>query len=444
MPGLTRFQAAAWAELDRRLDPASRAPIAVGFSGGGDSLAALLLVRDWAERAGRPVLALTVDHGLNVDSAAWTAQAGAQAEALGCPWRALRWDGDKPAAGLPAAARRARHALLADAAREAGAAVVVLGHTADDMAEGEAMRAHDAPTLGRLRPWSPSPAWPQGRGVFLLRPLLGAGRAELRAWLTAQGLSWLEDPANTDPRYARARARDYLSPAHSRACGNPDLLSSQKAAEMKQAWVPACAGMSGNEEQAGAVSLQRSGAVGAVVSAALLCAAGTARPPRSADLTRLLARLSAQEGFTATLCGARIEAGERTLITREPGRSPPAPLRLQSGAPAVWDGRFEILAEAAGLTVATLAGHAARLPATDRDRLRACPPAARPTLPALLQPDGSVSLPAPFGSGPATARALAPARLAAALGRVACERDIAVSDAQPQGPHGAAGVVTLC
>ena len=33
------------------------------------------------------------------------------------------------------------------------------------------------------RVWSPSPAWPEGRGVFLLRPLLAHRRAELRALL---------------------------------------------------------------------------------------------------------------------------------------------------------------------------------------------------------------------------------------------------------------------
>ena len=56
----------------RRLDPGSAAPLAVGFSGGGDSLALLLAARTWARANGRPLLALTVDHGLNSQSAART------------------------------------------------------------------------------------------------------------------------------------------------------------------------------------------------------------------------------------------------------------------------------------------------------------------------------------------------------------------------------------
>jgi tRNA(Ile)-lysidine synthase len=76
------------------------------------------------------VVSLTVDHQLQPASAAWTADAVAKARALGAEARALAWTGDKPATGLSAAARAARHALLADAARAAGARVLLLGHTA--------------------------------------------------------------------------------------------------------------------------------------------------------------------------------------------------------------------------------------------------------------------------------------------------------------------------
>ncbi len=354
--------------LDRRLDPVSAAPLAVGFSGGGDSLFLLKATLDWARARGRPLLALTVDHQLQPDSARWTAEAVAKARALGAQARALAWTGDKPSAGLPAAARLARHALLANAAREAGAKVLLLGHTASDLAEGAAMRAEGS-SVPDPREWAPSPVWPEGRGVFLLRPLLSLSRAGIRALLAAEGETWLDDPANADLRYARARAR---------AAG---------AGEIPEIEGPTPVPPTFAVDAAGTIRLSRGVAAGHL-AAALLCAAGTARPPRGERLSRLVQRLRSGEAFTATLAGARIEAGTEVLICRDAGESARgglAPLDLAPGETGVWDGRWEVAAGQAPLTVTALKGRASSLSAEQRARLTAVPAVERPSLPLLLR-----------------------------------------------------------
>ncbi|MBU2382855.1 MAG: PP-loop family protein, partial [Alphaproteobacteria bacterium] len=95
------------ARLDARLCRTVEAPLAVALSGGGDSVALLALVADWARANGRRVLALTVDHGLNAGSRDWARRCETVARAAGADWRDLRWTGDKPGTGLPAAARAA-------------------------------------------------------------------------------------------------------------------------------------------------------------------------------------------------------------------------------------------------------------------------------------------------------------------------------------------------
>lgn len=408
------------ASLERRLDPANRAPLALGYSGGGDSLALLVGALQWAKAHGRRVVALTVDHGLHPDSAAWTLEAGVTAQRLGVDWRGLCWTGDKPKHGLPEAARLARHRLLAEAARRAGAGVLLLGHTATDIAESDLMRAGATPQLGRLRDWAPSPVWPEGRGVFLLRPLLGLTRAELRAWLAGQGLSWRDDPANEDARFARARARAVLGEQASAMAEEESLLA---------AWLSA-----GQAGAAGEIALSRdrlragpAAEARRVLAASLLCASGRETPPRAGEVARLHDRLAGAGEVAATLAGARLAADEASvLLVKErgrAGRAEPA-LTLQASEAGVFDGRFEVRA-GEPLTVVPLAGRAARLSEADRRHLAQMDARVRPSLPCLITERGAVALPAPFGTGPAQARALAPLRWTSALGGIDGEQALA-------------------
>jgi tRNA(Ile)-lysidine synthase len=419
------------AALDHRLRPHAAAPLAVGFSGGGDSLALLILTLDWARAHGRTVVSLTVDHQLNPASSAWTVDAVAKARALGAQAQALAWTGPKPASGLSAAARAARHALLANAARAAGARVLLLGHTADDLAEAALMRAEGS-TVSDPRDWSPSPAWPEGRDVFVLRPLLAVRRGEIRDWLAARGEAWLDDPANADPRSARARARSRLNisppPRGEGAGGRGKPCAPRPTPGPPPQPLPA--------KGRGYLMVPRTAAA-AHVAVACLCAAGTSRPPRGARLQRLVERIGSGETFTATLAGARIEAvGETVGFFREPGEArraagtPPNDpsdrlphggrvySELPVGQPLVWEGRYELTAAEPGLIVRPLQGLAARLPAAQRQALKGFPAAARPGLPAVSAPDGTVTCPILAEAKTTRARCLVMDRFEAATGRV--------------------------
>jgi tRNA(Ile)-lysidine synthase len=377
--------------LDRRLLPGGARPIAVALSGGGDSLALLLAAADWGRVTGRKLLVLTVDHGLRPQSADWTRSCAATATRLGLPFHALTWEGDKPTTGLPAAARAARHRLLADAARTAGARVILLGHTADDVLEARRMRAEGA-TTPEPREWTPSPAWPQGRGLFLLRPLLTTRRAAIRDWLTARGEAWIEDPANADLAYARPRAR--------RAIAREGGDLTPPAPE------PAAAGLAlaVRMDESGGFALPRRSlrdaepaAARRFTAVACLCAAGTDRAPARARTQRLADRLRDVETFAASLAGARIEADENEVrVMREPGeasRGGLAAIRLEAEQTTVWDGRFEITAGDRPTEVRALAGLASQLDAHDRGYLTRLPPKARATLPVLIDATGALTRP---------------------------------------------------
>jgi tRNA(Ile)-lysidine synthase len=394
--------------LDARLMREAEPLVVLGLSGGGDSLALLEIAADWAERHGRGLLAVTVDHGLNPASRDWSRFCAEACARRSVDWIERRWDGDKPAVGLTAAARTARHRLIAEAARAAGAKVILLAHTADDILESDWMRSRPVEaggsTLGRLREWSPSPVWPEGRGLMLFRPLLEERREHLRELLKARGRDWIEDPANADARFGRSRARQAL------AAGEGSSANEDPHPPVEFGVRPLPLPLGEGFESGRDVSPT-------LLAATLLSASGASAPPRHDRLERLIERFRSGEDFNAGLAGARVEArGQRVLVGREPGefrRRAPVDAPLTPGEAAVWDGRYEIVIAQAGWTVTAAAGRLNRLSDADRAVVARVPAWARGALPVLIRDDGAGPV---LAWRKAEVRALSPRRLALFLG----------------------------
>lgn len=155
--------------------------------------------------AGPRLLAATVDHGLRADAADEAAMVKARAKQLGVSHRTLRWTGAKPATGLQEAARTARYRLLAQAARRAGAGVVLTAHTLDDQAETVLLRLARGSGLAGLRAMARETAI--APDVRLVRPLLEIPKVRLVATLAQAGVGFATDPSNADGRFTRARWR---------------------------------------------------------------------------------------------------------------------------------------------------------------------------------------------------------------------------------------------
>jgi tRNA(Ile)-lysidine synthase len=409
------------AALNDRLERGGAAPIAVAFSGGGDSLALLLAAKAWADGAGRRLVAITIDHGLQATSSDWALWCQRRAERLGVEHRTLVWTDEKPKRGIAAAARAARHGLIADAARQIGAAVILIGHTADDRLETRVMRQLGG-RVTEPRSWSPSPAWHKGTDLFLLRPLLASRRAAIRGGLKESGETWIEDPSNIDPAQPRSRARLLLA-------GDGDLAPESQSAPAAALFDHVAEGPAGDLMIASEVLVDAPrSAARAFLGAALLCASGTATPPRGDRLDRLLRRIVAQETFVATLAGARVQSDGRVVrIMREAGdysRRAPPDLALPVGRAVVFDGRFELTARLPGLVARLARRCAGRLSERERRFLRASPPAARLAAPLVVAADGSVSCPLFGPEAGVQTRGLIMGRLAGACGAVQDEAAI--------------------
>ncbi|MHC1547735.1 tRNA lysidine(34) synthetase TilS [Phyllobacterium sp. K27] len=187
--------------------------IVVAVSGGSDSLALLYLLLEYRKsRLSFPeIIAVTIDHELRPESGDEATYVGELCRKAGIAHRILPWHGRKPDTGLSAKAREVRYRLLCDAARDAGAGLILTGHTLDDQAETFLMRSGrsgvDSSDRGQA---GMAPATLLERQVWLLRPLLSTRREELRDYLRMLGITWKDDPSNESFKYERVRIRNRI------------------------------------------------------------------------------------------------------------------------------------------------------------------------------------------------------------------------------------------
>lgn len=180
--------------------------LVLAVSGGPDSVAMMWLAARWrrALRKGPRLIAVTVDHGLRAEAGREAREVKRLAQSLDLPHRTLRWRGEKPKAGLPAAARKARYRLLAQTARASGATHILTAHTRDDQAETLLMRMLRGSGIAGLAAMARET---EREGVRLARPLLDVTKSQLIATLHKAKVGFAEDPTNQDLAFTRPRLR---------------------------------------------------------------------------------------------------------------------------------------------------------------------------------------------------------------------------------------------
>lgn len=174
--------------------------LAVAVSGGIDSVCLLC----WIAQLRKDVVCLHVNHGLRANADIETEYVKDLCKKLGVSCQIFYWKGEKPVAGLEAAAREARYKLMTDFCTENGIDAILVAHHADDQIETFLMnlgRGSGLYGLSAMRPVS----W--RNGVKIVRPLLKVHRAELKKYCDDNGIKYFMDEMNDDPHYTRVRIR---------------------------------------------------------------------------------------------------------------------------------------------------------------------------------------------------------------------------------------------
>jgi tRNA(Ile)-lysidine synthase len=194
--------------------------VAVGLSGGADSVALLRALAERSRELGLVLHAAHLHHGLRGEEAdADLAFARSLAADLGLPFHEARVDTEaeakanaasaKPAETIEEAARRLRYGWFRQLMASGEVEAVATAHTRDDQAETVLAKFLRGAWTEGLSGIHPVVEFPEGR---ILRPLLSTTRAEVEAYLAALGQNWREDSSNRHLTFTRNRIRHELLP----------------------------------------------------------------------------------------------------------------------------------------------------------------------------------------------------------------------------------------
>ena len=195
------------------LSPYAGKRVCVALSGGADSVALFLLLREGAERFSISLSAVHVEHGIRgeqslADTAFVRELCAREGVPLFCFSAQIPALAAKSGRGLEEEARAFRYAVFARLIREDKTDFVATAHHAGDNAESVLFHLFRGASLtgaGGVRPFLPVEG---ERGV--VRPLLEAEPAALRQLLRESGIAWAEDASNGCDDFLRVRIRKFL------------------------------------------------------------------------------------------------------------------------------------------------------------------------------------------------------------------------------------------
>ncbi len=200
--------------------------IAVGVSGGADSVALLKAAVHVGKELTLNVHAIVIDHQLQTNSgevAKKIAQLAAELGATEVAIIAVDVATGPGTGGVEAAARNARRQAFESYVAKNNIVAVLLGHTLDDQAETVLLglaRGSGAKSLAGMRNID---------GIYR-RPFLSLSRELVRS--SVAQLTTYEDPHNSDPSFARVRVRNEVLPVLEKELGPGIALALARTALM--------------------------------------------------------------------------------------------------------------------------------------------------------------------------------------------------------------------
>lgn len=188
------------------------ARLALGLSGGIDSVVLLEVLDRLSAPLGFRLRCLHVNHGISPNANRWAAFCSARCKTRGIPLALYAVDVRRyRSEGLEAAARHARYQVFAT---HEDADFIVLAQHLDDQGETlllQLLRGAGVDGAAAM-PAMRAQRADRAAAPAILRPMLEVSRAQILAYAKANNLKWVEDESNADIRHERNFLRHKVLP----------------------------------------------------------------------------------------------------------------------------------------------------------------------------------------------------------------------------------------
>lgn len=183
--------------------------LAVAVSGGSDSMALVMLMREFCEEKEIELFAVTVDHKMREGSGGEALELSKILGKKKISHTILEINSENiPQKNIEAKLREMRYEMLCQFCAKNKISHLFLGHILGDVAENFLIRLFRGSGLDGL---STMAEVSEVNGIKLLRPLLNFEKDELKKYLNEKKIKWFEDETNLDKKFLRNKIRNFFA-----------------------------------------------------------------------------------------------------------------------------------------------------------------------------------------------------------------------------------------
>ena len=182
--------------------------LGLSISGGPDSMALLMLVKDWIRSKSGKITVFHFDHKMRKKSSKEAIWLKTYISKLGIKFHLLTWDRDEKLKLNMKNARDARYEKILEICKKLKIIHLITAHHFNDNLETYYMRKkRNSSSLGL----SSIPKILIKENLQIIRPLLGFSKERLINTCNFFKVRWIEDSSNCNENYERPRVRKELS-----------------------------------------------------------------------------------------------------------------------------------------------------------------------------------------------------------------------------------------